>query len=379
MALETGTYISDLVSTNPVSNDPKNAGDDHLRLLKATIKATFPNISGAVTATHAELNYVDGVTSAIQTQIDTKAPLASPSLTGAPTAPTPGVGDNSTKIATTEFVVTAALNASLPGQTSKTDYLLSTDGSNANWDNTINPAVVTLSTGGSLVGTTATQSLSGKTLTTPIFQDSSDNTKKANLVLSGVTAGQNRSITVEDRNTLLMTPGWVYLSTVTASNSATVDVETTLNSTYISYVIVFENVKLSTTNLSLLARAKIAGSYHSGAADYQYFTTLYEGTPTTTNGATGSSSMLLTANIDGSDTARLISGRMYVSDPANTNIRKRFQWEMMFKVNNTGNPGLVIGHGTDNSGNGAVTGVRFLASSGNIVSGDFRLFGIRGA
>ena len=34
-----------------------------------------------VTATAAELNYVDGVTSAIQTQIDTKAPSASPTLT----------------------------------------------------------------------------------------------------------------------------------------------------------------------------------------------------------------------------------------------------------------------------------------------------------
>jgi hypothetical protein len=35
-----------------------------------------------LTATATELNYVDGVTSAIQTQIDTKAPLASPAFTG---------------------------------------------------------------------------------------------------------------------------------------------------------------------------------------------------------------------------------------------------------------------------------------------------------
>jgi hypothetical protein len=34
------------------------------------VKATFPNVSGAVTPTHTELNYVDGVTSAIQTQIN---------------------------------------------------------------------------------------------------------------------------------------------------------------------------------------------------------------------------------------------------------------------------------------------------------------------
>jgi len=40
------------------------------------------NILDGVTATAAELNYVDGVTSAIQTQLDAKAPTASPTFTG---------------------------------------------------------------------------------------------------------------------------------------------------------------------------------------------------------------------------------------------------------------------------------------------------------
>lgn len=83
MGLETGTYISDLNTANPTGADAKSQGDDHLRLLKSTIKTTFPNISGAVTSSHAELNildgatltvtelnYVDGVTSAIQTQLN---------------------------------------------------------------------------------------------------------------------------------------------------------------------------------------------------------------------------------------------------------------------------------------------------------------------
>lgn len=72
MGLETGTYIDSLVVTNPLGSDAKNAGDDHLRLIKSTIKATFPNIAGAVTPTHTELNFVDGVTSNIQTQLDGK-------------------------------------------------------------------------------------------------------------------------------------------------------------------------------------------------------------------------------------------------------------------------------------------------------------------
>ena len=45
------------------------------------------NILDGVTATTVELNYVDGVTSGVQTQIDTKAPIASPTFTGTSTVP----------------------------------------------------------------------------------------------------------------------------------------------------------------------------------------------------------------------------------------------------------------------------------------------------
>lgn len=148
MALETGTYISDLVSTNPVAADPKSAGDDHIRLLKSTIKATFPNVSNAVTATHTELNYVDGVTSAIQTQLDLKAPIASPELTGVPTAPTAETGSTGTQIATLDYVVATALSSSLPGQTGNAGKLLSTDGANGAWYATIDDSVVSLLAGG---------------------------------------------------------------------------------------------------------------------------------------------------------------------------------------------------------------------------------------
>lgn len=56
MALETGTYIDSLVATNPTATDALAQADDHLRLIKATIKATFPSITGAVTLTHTQIN-----------------------------------------------------------------------------------------------------------------------------------------------------------------------------------------------------------------------------------------------------------------------------------------------------------------------------------
>lgn len=63
MGLETGTYIDSLVTTNPASTDGLAQADDHIRLLKITLKNTLPNLSGAVTATQAELNVLDGITS----------------------------------------------------------------------------------------------------------------------------------------------------------------------------------------------------------------------------------------------------------------------------------------------------------------------------
>ena len=53
-----------------------------------TATATELNLMDGVTATTAELNHVDGVTSNVQTQLDAKAPVASPTFTGTATAPT---------------------------------------------------------------------------------------------------------------------------------------------------------------------------------------------------------------------------------------------------------------------------------------------------
>jgi hypothetical protein len=48
MSLESGSYISALDSVNPTGSDPKSRGDDHLRLIKSTLKNSFAGITGAV-------------------------------------------------------------------------------------------------------------------------------------------------------------------------------------------------------------------------------------------------------------------------------------------------------------------------------------------
>ena len=63
MGLETATYISQLVDTNPTTSDPVSQGDDHLRLIKSVLQDQFTTLgAAAVTTTAAELNLLDGVT-----------------------------------------------------------------------------------------------------------------------------------------------------------------------------------------------------------------------------------------------------------------------------------------------------------------------------
>lgn len=65
MAIESATYIDELVNTNPPGGDDASTIDEHLRLIKAVLLNTFANISGAVTATDVELEKLAGYTGAI--------------------------------------------------------------------------------------------------------------------------------------------------------------------------------------------------------------------------------------------------------------------------------------------------------------------------
>lgn len=79
-----------------------------------SVASAWASRTPAQVKTTLSLNNVDNtsdvnkpVSTATQTALNLKADLASPALTGNPTAPTQTAGDNSTKIATTAFVTTA--------------------------------------------------------------------------------------------------------------------------------------------------------------------------------------------------------------------------------------------------------------------------------
>lgn len=66
-----------------------------------------------------------------------KANLASPALTGEPTAPTAAPGTNTTQVATTAFATQLAFQAVLPVQSGEGGKYLRTDGSAASWEDPV--------------------------------------------------------------------------------------------------------------------------------------------------------------------------------------------------------------------------------------------------
>ena len=132
MTIETATYLSQLDATYPASGDAKSEGDNHIRLLKSTIKATWPNITATpVTPTSADFNTLTGAATTGGVGLNVVTQVAT---------------DNTTKAASTAFVSTAVAAAvfavTLPSQTGNGGKTIYTDGITASWQSIGGPVTV---------------------------------------------------------------------------------------------------------------------------------------------------------------------------------------------------------------------------------------------
>ena len=80
---DTAQYIGDLNIASPADSESRKVLGASDRQIKKAAKQSFPYVTGEVTATHTELSYTDGVTSNIQTQLNTKGAHAGQTWTGA--------------------------------------------------------------------------------------------------------------------------------------------------------------------------------------------------------------------------------------------------------------------------------------------------------
>ena len=171
---DTGTVTSTMILDGTIVNADINTsaqiayGKTNLTnsIVDADINASaaiaWTKIAPSSTVSATELGYLDGVTSAVQTQLDSKlatataastyAVLASPAFTGVPTAPTATAGTNTTQVATTAYVGTAISNlvAGAPTTLDTLDEIAAAIADTGNFSDT-----VVLKTGSTMSGALA--------------------------------------------------------------------------------------------------------------------------------------------------------------------------------------------------------------------------------
>ncbi len=234
------TFASDVSTNNPTFTGNITIGS-------AEISETELEILDGATLTTTELNYVDGVTSAIQTQLDAKAAVASPTFTGVVTTPrlvvtalagnTGGIphidsdgiiygsgvsaGPSGLRINGTAITATAAeLNLIDGGATVGTTAVADGDGIIHNDDGTMR--VTTVQTFDTYFAQT-TKTLTNKTLTSPTI--TSPTITGTTTLASGVTIGLQDNDTSDGYSLEVagqIGASGVVVAPITASDGATV-------------------------------------------------------------------------------------------------------------------------------------------------------------
>lgn len=168
---------------------------------------------------------------------------------------------------------------------------------------------------------------------------------------------------------------WVQVGTTTAANSATVDLVSVFSASYTRYMIVARNVtfQTSTDNLYMRVGTGATPTWKSGGTDYAYALDGYtSAAATSVAGSTGAAQILLASSVSNS-TDLPTSFVLNVFDPANAAYKTPVLADV--EANSSGTTIVRQSISAAYLTAEAVSSVRFLASSGNIVTGEFEVYG----
>lgn len=171
------------------------------------------------------------------------------------------------------------------------------------------------------------------------------------------------------------TPAIVPLS---SNNGAAIDF-TGLSTAYINYVVYMDNVKLAADVTSFIMRVSVDNGSTYIAANYTGASLGY-----LSSAATAHSTAVASAQMTVSSAATMgnaanedLSGMVTIFNPATAGIT-RFTMQTTY-LNGAGNTAITLSGYNYNGATTAVDAIRFLAGSGNITSGEFRLYGVKNA
>lgn len=170
----------------------------------------------------------------------------------------------------------------------------------------------------------------------------------------------------------------VLLATATASSSSTIDFASGIDSTYEHYILDCIDVVPATDGVDFYVRTSNDGgvSYDSSATDYSYhvFATPFSGSASTSTGAAQIILNHASGGI-GSAAGEATSFNLHLWKPSGSNVTS-FTWLGVWDDSASAERYPSYGCGSRDAAE-VVDGVRFLMSSGNIASGEFRLYGIK--
>ena len=171
---------------------------------------------------------------------------------------------------------------------------------------------------------------------------------------------------------------WTFLDKENISSDGTVDIETSIDSTYPLYAFVFNKVRIATANQSIFARVKIS-SYLS-TSDYQYHTMGAQSNQSAWDYANANSTGAAQIEVIGTGVSNgasaSINGIVYLPDPSDTAILKNIWWDLT-SIDNSANWIRTAGFGGYDAVTTAITGVQFYAGSGDMATGDITTYGIK--
>ena len=139
------TFTGTLIGPTPVENDntTKIATTAFVKTSIDNLVDGAPDGLNTLNELAAAINDDNNYHGTVTTALNLKAPLAGPTFTGTPTAPTATAGTNTTQLATTAFVKTAVDNLvdSAPGTLDTLNELAAALGDDANYASTVTTAL----------------------------------------------------------------------------------------------------------------------------------------------------------------------------------------------------------------------------------------------